>query len=377
MKEVQNIFQKQSERLFYLDMKKPIEIGDKKYENLSLPIVREDFMQEIESGSFEEEISFQYFIKGMIFNISIDPDFMYCKTYKELLSYLIPNLDQYLFTQGLKELEYSKDAIHYFRTNYILGTRMTLNSYYYVISLESLDEDEGGNTIETRRWLLDDILEEDDKFGLAYYRMGLYDLREEDFENAFKSFTKAKEYLQKETKLPKTYVEKIEAEIDVKLEELNSDALLKKAVEYLDQGKLYESLSILKNLNQRMDSSIIKYYLGYNYRNLQELNLAIEYYEEALDMNFKGVELYQDLSYCYFAIGEIQKAFRVLEGGLEEYKDEERLLYNRAALYANLGEYTKALEDIEILISYHDISDMIFNETMILKEQILERMETE
>lgn len=373
MKEIQNILQSQSERLLYLDLKKSLQLNDKEYKDLSLPIVREDFIDEIQEGNFEEEIHFDHFLKGMIFNISIDPDFVYSNRYKEIINEALPEVENYLFSKGLMELEYSNDAIHYFRTNYLLGSRMVLNSYYYVLALENFDE--GQDVVKTedaRRWLLDEIIESDPDFPLSYYRLALYALKNERFEEAFDYFIKSKNLLKDcDYPLPKSYIDEIDADISFRLEELSSQSLLKKAVNHLDMGEFYESLEILNDLNRRIDSPIVKYYLGFTYRNLNEIDLAIELYEEAQKEGFNGLELYQDLSYSYYAHGELENTLKIINQGLEIYQDNAQLLYNRAALNINLDNIDDALEDLETIISYDDISDEIFNQAMILREKIM------
>lgn len=373
MNSIQKLFQSQSERLLYLDIKKPLIINEKEYRDLTLPIIREDFVEEIQEGNFEEEIPFEFFIRGMVFNISIDPDFVYNNIYKEVLKESIDDLEHYLFTHGLMELEYGEDALHFFRTNYILHSAMVLNSYYYVVTLEKLKQ--GSLLKETktaRRWLLDEIIELDPEFPLSYYRLGLYDIEEGHHDEAFKYLKRGGELLIGADKysLPAEYREEIMSDISVKLEELSSDAQLKKAVEYLENGKYYESLELLNELNTRLNSAIVKYYLGFTYRNLQELDLAIELYEESLKNGFKGLELYQDLSFSYYERGNITKAREIIDKGLEVYKENERLLYNRAAINVNMGKVDEALEDLETIISYDDISEDMFNEAMILRENI-------
>lgn len=378
MDSIQKLIQPQSERLLYLDVKKTLAIRGNEYEDLTLPIVREDFVEEIREGNFEEEIPFDFFIKGMVFNISIDSGFVYNNIYKKILKDSIEDLENFLFTKGLMEMEYSEDALHYFRTNYLLHSTMVLNSYYYVISIEKLKE--GNLTKETetaRRWLLDEIIELDPEFPLSYYRLGLYDIESGNLKEAFENFKKSSELLQSPLKypLPKEYIEEIMNDISIRIEELSSDSQLKKAVDHLEKKEFYESLDLLNDLNSRLDSPIVKYYLGFTYRNLGELDLAVELYEEALENGFVGLELFQDLSFSYYEKGDISKAKEIIEKGLEIYKENERLLYNRAALMINLGFVDEALEDLELIISYDDISDDMFNEAMILREKILKYKE--
>lgn len=374
MKSIQKLLQSQSERLLYLDLKKTLTLNGTEYPELSLPIIREDFVEEIKEGSFEEEIPFEYFIKGMIFNISIDPEFIYAKLYGEIIKDSLDNWENYLFTQGLMELEYGEDALHYFRTNYILGSRMILNSYYYVITLEKM---KGGSLLKetenARRWLLDEIMEQDPEFPLTYYRLGLYDIAEGHYDIAYDYLMKSNQLLAGESRyaLPKEYIDEILSDIAIRIEELSSQSQLKRAVDYLDNEEYYESLDLLNDLNNRLDSGIVKYYLGFTYRNLHEIDLAIELYEEALQAGFKGLEIYQDLSFSYYEKGQIESAEEILDKGLEIYKDNERLLYNRAAIKINRGMTDEALEDLETIISYDDISDDMYNEAMILREKIL------
>lgn len=378
MNNIQKMLQPQSERLLYLDIKKPLVLNEKTYEDLTLPIIREDFVEEIQEGNFDEEIRFEFFIRGMVFNISIDPDFVYNNIYKEILKASIDDLENYLFTYGLMEMEYGEDALHFFRTNYILHSAMVLNSYYYVVMLEKLKKGSLLKETETaRRWLLEEIIELDPDFPLSYYRLGLYAIEEEKYSEAFAHLKRSGELLLNADKylLPKEYQEEIMSDISIKLEELSSDAQLKRAVEHLEKGEFYESLDLLNDLNIRLSSAIVKYYLGFTYRNLQELDLAIELYEESMEAGFKGLELFQDLSFSYYEKGNIAKSREILEKGLEIYKENEKLLYNRAAININMGKLDEALEDLETIISYDDISDDMFNEAMILRENIMKYKE--
>ena len=74
--------------------------------------------------------------------------------------------------------------------------------------------------------------------------------------------------------------------------------------------------------------------------------------------------------YALNAQNKVAEAIEVATDGLTEHPDALRLLFNRAILYADRQETTKAQEDIAEILSYDDLSDELFNEVMRLREQL-------
>lgn len=374
MKLIDEYFLKDSDRLFYLNLKEDnLDLG-LDMEEIPLPLLRDDFIEQLKTGEFTESIDFKFFIKGMIYNISIDPEFKYFNDYKKILNSVVKNLGSFIFLEGIKKLsENNDDAVHYFRANYVLETADSNSNYYYSIVLNKLayevDEKYADNFIIEADRILNNIIKNDENYPMSYYALGNIEVADRNFIKANSYYREALRLLQNYN-MPEKAKEGIKKEISEKIKNINADIELSEGLQMLQKGDFYGADKKLKALDEKIESAVVKYYIGLNLMQAQENKMAYEYILKSKELGYDELNLFIDLSYIQAQFGQFKEAIETITEGLDKYKDDENLLYNRAIIYTNMGQFEKAIEDLDTLISYDDITDDMYNKAMILKEKL-------
>lgn len=375
MRLIDEYFLQESDRLFYLNLKQNIDKIDIDIKDIPLPLLKEDFMEQLSTDEFSEEIDFNYFIKGMIYNIAIDPNFKYFYEYKKILETLIKDLGKYIFIEGMKKLSKNdKDAIIYFRANYILEKGDSNNNYYYSILLNKLSYEVESKFkdvlfIESDK-ILNEIIKKDPEYPMSYDALGDIEVSENNFIKANSYYKEALNLLEKYENMPEDAKLPVKKEIEKKIISIEADMEFSEGLQLLQKGDFYSANKKLMNVDKKIESGAVKYYIGFNLMQGQENELASKYMEEAKKLGYDELNLFIDLSYIQATLGKYKESIETISEGLLKYEENENLLYNRAIIYSNMGQFDKALEDLNTIISYDDISDEMFNNAMILKEKL-------
>ena len=69
-------------------------------------------------------------------------------------------------------------------------------------------------------------------------------------------------------------------------------------------------------------------------------------------------------------MGKIEEALVIASEALDKYPADIKIRYNRAMIYIELNQIQKANEDFDFILEYQDLSDELFNQIMIIKENI-------
>ncbi|QQK07530.1 tetratricopeptide repeat protein [Miniphocaeibacter halophilus] len=361
MENIKDYYSSKSDEILYLELKESLVDID-----FPLPILKKDFTEEIKSGTFNEEIEFKYFFRGIIFNLAVDFNFKYAERYFDFLFKNITNLKEAVLNMAIYELQDDVEISNIFlKFNYDNFQDVTSN-YYYTLTLLELYESKNNNIfLEEAEKVLNKNISIDEKYPLTYFLLGNIELNRDNLIKANYYYLESKKNLKN---LNINNIEEIEKEIDNKLDFLQIEVILLESKYLLENGKFYEVIEKLEN-NDIYDYRKY-YYLANAYFALMENNKAFKYYSLADDFKNKEVEFYIDYSYFLSQVGYIELTIEIIEKGLKEYEDNEILLFNRAVIFLNLGENRKAKEDLENIVQYYDISEDIFNNAMILLEQI-------
>ncbi len=361
MEYIEEFYKNKTKEILYLELKN----ASSKYD-FPLPILKEDFVDEIGSGTFEEEIEFKYFFRGMIYNISVDTNFKYAKNYLNILTKDIPNLDEVVLREALKEIPMNvRTANVFLKFNYDNYKNIESNYYYASTLLNIYSENEKQIFIEEAEKVLNKNLNIDGEYSLTYLLLGDIERYKNNLIKANLYYKKSKEYL-KQVELN----ENILKEINYRIQSIDEEALYSEVKDMLNYSKYYEVIKKLDKLEQEDYRKY--YYLGNAYLGLTQYEKALESYKRAdkYENKSKSREFYIDYSYFLAEIGKVKKALLIIEQGLKIYEDNESLLFNRSLIYINTGEIEKAREDLTTIVQYYDISEEIFNNSMILLEKI-------
>ncbi|NLW52471.1 MAG: tetratricopeptide repeat protein [Tissierellia bacterium] len=363
---VDKYFREKTSKLSYLELKnfeeKYLDYG---LNDIPLPIVTDDLMMGLQNDNFQNEVGIEYIVEGMLFNIALDNDFRYANDYRNVLKNILDDPSKYAVNLGMKKLDASiEDAIILFRAAYVLDEKNNYAAYNYGRLLWRLDVDENdrGEFVYTSIKILEKTIIEDSQFALGYYELA-------NIYKATGEYLKAMNYYKKTLAMVK--IESLQDEIRTLMVEIEPEALVEDAIYFINKMNYNKALEILSEASKKASRFDVLYYMAVCYMNLERLDLAQEYFEKALDGGADFATLYIDYIYVLYAQGRPEMALDVANEAIDKYPADIKLRYNRALIFAELGLNTKAVEDLDFILEYQDLSDEMFNQVMIIKESLI------
>ncbi len=371
---INKYFKSYTKEISFVELRDDRTLKLDKYEinkELPLPILTESLLDEIRDGTLEEELNIKNIIYGMIYTIGVDNEFKYIEQYKEILSSYSEDIEEYIFYNGIRLVEkedYIEAAI-FFRALLVLNYSNINGIFNYALSLERIaktffakeEEGKGIEFVRAATLELETILELDDSYPLAYYKLGYH-------YKFFGQNIKAKIIWQQYLLLDKDDLRL--QEIRLELENIEDDVTLESGLTYLTKGDYEKALEYFEKLLPKLNSWWeLNYYIGISYKGLQEYETAIDHFEIALRENKEEAELYNELGSCCFMIGEIERGIRVFSEGIENTDEDYKLLFNRGLGYMQINKLEEAYKDINKAIKLNPT-----DENMILQQRRLEEI---
>ncbi|MDO4662347.1 MAG: tetratricopeptide repeat protein [Tissierellia bacterium] len=365
MNVIDEYFKKYTDDLLFLELKdKNIY---KELESLPLAIYSKDFSKQVIRGDMANSIKFETIIEGMLITIASDSDFPYRDKYIEVLEKHIKNIASYTATKAMDyEKESPEKSLLLLRAGYIINPFDKYNSYNYARRLWPLayevEEKKKGEFIKTSIDILQQIISMDEDFPLSYYELG----------NLYRNlgeYVKSRSYYNKA--LQKVDNEIAKQEIREKLMEIEQNAQIEEAVYYIGKSDYNSAIKLLTKILSEEKRADAYYYLAVCYQNISEYDKSIEAFKNAIKQKGEFKEIYNDMAISYYLNKKPLEAIEVINIGLEKYPEDPKLIYNRLQINLSIGNIDKAKEDIDNLLSYDDLSDEIFNNLMIIKEQYM------
>lgn len=369
--QVDKYFLQFSRDLAYLDLKKEA-ASSFLTPGLPLPIRTFDFIEGLKENRLDQSIDLSYFLKGMVWNLGIDPDFKFAPEYKEILKKAIQEPDRFACQLALEDKNPDHSRIA-FRAALELNpenhfARVHLASLFYSYAMDSSLEKDREAFIKEASRLYEEVLQaqEDNVFantGLGQINEGLG------------HYLKAKAYYQRA--LAAAPREEIREEIRQAIRAIEPQAFIEDGIYYLNRANYEKAIEAFNQAKKDQTRYDVYYYLGTAFQNLERYREAEESFKMALEKGGDFEDLYNGLVYNLNAEGKIDEALKYANLGLDRHPSGLRLRFNRAILLAVLGNRKKALEDLDFLLGYSDLSDEFFSQSMTLKEEILKEMEGE
>lgn len=356
MSVVDSYFKKNIDKVTFLELKKDTVIGEGKYslkKEIPLPIKTDALINEIKEGNLQDELSLNFIIDGIIYLMGIDPNFPYIEDYKDILYGVNDKIHDYIFYQGIKAVE-NKDndsGAIYFRALKLMDPENVHGRFNYALNLEEIGkkylnmemEEKAMEFIKASTRELESILDIDDKYPLAYYKLGYH-------YKFFGNFLKAKLIWSKYLTLDKDELrlQEIREELDL----IEDEAEIETGLIHLQREEFHKAIDIFEKLLKKYDNFWeLKYFLGASYKGIGDFENAIDLFYEALDLNSGELEIYNELGICLVNVGKIKEAIKVFTEGIENVGNDYKLLFNRGLCYLQLEELNKAYEDISIAAS--------------------------
>jgi tetratricopeptide (TPR) repeat protein len=314
---------------------------------LPLPVVTEKLLTELNASEAAKNISADQIIEGIIYVLGSDEKFPHNSEYTSILRSYVNEPDRFLFNRALEAL--NRDDLVF--SGLILRTFNQMfesnnGKFYYALVLEGLakkkidggDADEGNKLLEESTVILEEILENDQDFYPAYYKLGYHYKFYELYTKAKLTWDKALLLETDETRKEELRIELDAIELDYRLELANS---------YLDNMKYEFALDhLMKLLPKEKSNWYVNYLIGIAYRGYGDIDRAKEFLLIALECNNNAAEIYNELGITYFNEGDIMVAIKVFTDGINNCPDDFRLYFNRGLGKLNIGEVESSREDV-------------------------------
>lgn len=385
---VDEFFRKMHDELAFLELKEDISDPLGLPENTPLPIRLRDFTR---GGleKFSESIPAQAIVNGALWTIAIDPNFIHVDSYRDLVERALKEPESYAMSLAKKhfdrahqlsvQLDEKNDpdkekkleeefraTLISLRAAYILNKEDPAIASLYAQQLWDLGPKSGLFFMEIEK-ILDEVLDKDENNLLSNALLG-------DMHAEIGQFIKATSYYQKALENPEDSA--VAEDIRRRLRSISQDTAIEEAIYYINRAnyeKAYYYLQEAKRIAAEEDKEErydIDYYYGLIDQNTGDFKSAAENFSRAIEKGGSFPDLYNGLVYALYADGQTDLAIKAAGQGLKIFEDDLRLLFNRALIYAGRGDRKAAMEDIDKILEFDNISDELFNETMKLREEI-------
>lgn len=361
---IDEYFLKFTERLAYLDLKE--DVGKKLEITSPMPIRMEDFSKAIKEQDFKEKIDAHYFAKGMIWNLAIDPHFIYANEYKKILQKIVKKPSDMAIRLGMEYIKNGENesALIAFRAANILNPSSKFAKSQYANLLwrtPNLDKETSEAFVKESSKLLEEALRIDDKD--PFVNLSLAELNA-----SLAHYNKALSYYQ--IALSEVENEEFIENVREGMRSIKDEADLENAIYEINRVDYDEALEILYRLESQTNRWDVYYYIGLCKQNMAEYGVAVEAFRKALDKGGNLEDIHNGLVYNLTALGRYEEALEACNLGINIFPAALRLRFNRAVILFQLDKKEEALEDLDFLLAYQDLSDEFFNQIMILREEV-------
>lgn len=387
---IEDYFRAKNTCVAFIELKEQANSAPSSLIGIPIPIRLRDFLEGVEE-QFDQEIPMRAILNGMVWMIAIDPDFRYASVYRKFLSEAVQDAVGYALHLGMEHVQKAytlkeehekaqnsvqeqggeaqeseqrireewEAALLSFRGAHLLNPKEPVAAVQYARLLWQSNPKPAFLT--EANCLLEQVLAQEETHVAANTALGELQEQMGQYLKATAYYSRALAHCERET---------MKQELRQNITRIAPDAAIEDAVYYLrraDYDRSREALMKAKAESRRYDAD---YYLGIVYQNTGNFPAAEEAFRAALAEGGRLEDIYNGLVYALNAQNKVAEAIEVATDGLTEHPDALRLLFNRAILYADRQETTKAQEDIAEILSYDDLSDELFNEVMRLREQL-------
>lgn len=351
MNYIDEYFREKANQVNFIELKDYSNLGLSMGEDIKipLPLVADVLADGIRKGNLDEEVDAEKILDGMIFLVGTDDKFEFKDEYIRILKEYSDDIDDYIFFRGIKYLdkELMERSEIYFRALRIINPEHVLGRFNYALALERIAQNMLNNQQEIKgmkflaesTYELESILDIDEEYPLAYYKLGYH----YNFSN---QYLKAKLMWEKYINLDNDdlRIQEVREQIDV----IEDNVELESGLTYLSYNKHEEALEcFLKILPRHSEWWELRYLLGMTYAGLNDPDNAIREYRLALELNPESEDVYNELGIELFKAGDIEGAIYVFSEGIEKLGDKYKLYFNRGLGYLQLDDYIRAKADID------------------------------
>ncbi|MDO5026988.1 MAG: tetratricopeptide repeat protein [Tissierellia bacterium] len=363
---IDKYFRSKADKLAYLELKnekeKYIDFG---LNDIALPIISDDLMKALQNNKFDNEVDSAYIVEGMLYNIGVDPEFKYSKDYINVLKNMIDQPTKYAIAKAVSYLDDSMEkSLVFFRAATIIDSKDDFAAYNLARLLWRLDVDKDAKEsfIASSIDILEDILQRNSDYSLAYYELA-------NIFRALGEYIKAMNYYRRALELVDE--ESVREEIRNNMKDIEADALIEDAIHYISKMNYPKALDLLLQVQKNSNRYDALYYIAVSYMNMEDFENSLYYFDKALKGGADFATLYIDYIYVLYSSGQIFEALNLANEALEKYPADLKIRYNRALIYVELSKKDKALEDLDFILEYADLSDEFRGQILEIRNNLI------
>lgn len=351
MKKLDEYFIQRTKDISFIEIKPDSFVYINNYKigsEIPLPLIVDELINEIKEGTAKDEVKVSSMINGMIHLIGADPNFKFLQQYKEALYSYDEKVEEYILYNGLKKINENsfENGLVWLRALYHINSNNFMGKYNYALALEEKarrllannDEKNGGIFLKCSTNMLEDILNENPNFGLAYYKLGYHYKNSQQY---VKSSLMWKKYLQlgKENEMLD--------EIRENLDAMQDDIIYEEGYSKILSGDSKAGLEKLLPLKEKyVDWWNLFFIIGLGYRQLGMYKEAIIEFETVLDFAPNQVDALNEIGLCKAFLGEFNEAISSFTKAIELKPNDYEIRCNRGMTYLQINDIENAEKDI-------------------------------
>lgn len=317
-------------------------------EDIPLPIVVDDLIDEVRESDNVDEIKFASFINGIVYTLGVDPEFKYFKEYSDILYSYDKKIEDYIIYKGLNYIneENLEIGMIWLRAINYINSKNLFGRYNYALAIAerakkafSLEDTElGKEFLESSTEILEEIVNEDPDYHLAHYKLGYHYRSKKEFKKSQLTWDKF---------LRLGEEEELMDEVRACLEDMKDEVIFEEGSSLILEGYSDKGLEKLLEIKDKYESwSNLSFMIGLGYRSTGEYKKAKIYFKQVLELNPNQVDALNELGLCSVYLGEVDEALDYFTKAIELSPNDFEIMCNRGMTYLQSNNVKSAKKDI-------------------------------
>ena len=343
-------YQNKRNDISFVSLKKgaTINFKDKKYitkEELPVPIRVDKLLEDINKQNDIDGITLNNIIDGIIYIFATDSNFEYIDNYKDMFKELNFDFIPYVI-YCINNDNKTEDSVVYGRA-LINNEENEKTCFVYASALEKMgmeqhdkeNDEQSKYFLEEANKYFEKCLDYNDKFALAYYKLGYYYKRKQQYLKAELTWSKHQELDDDNLRIDEIRNELIQLRPFVDFENGYNLVLKERPEEALDL-----LLPLVKDFSGWWN---LLFFIGLAYRAMGQYDIAETYFENVLKINNVQKDALNELGLCKICRGKYVEAADLFSKLLSIDPGNCEVFCNRAVAYLYNDQKDRAKEDIQ------------------------------
>ena len=371
---LEEFFTKKRKDISFISLRKGARVNfkDKAYvttKELPVPVRLERLLEDIRKQGQIDGITLNNIIDGIIYLFGTDKDFEYIKDYKDMFEKLSFGFMPYIIYCINNDIK-AEDGVVYGKA-LVNSEENEKTCFIYASCLEKMGMDLHEKGKDTSRYFLEEAnyyfekcLDYNDRFSLAYYKLGYYYKRKQQYIKAELTWQKHQELDDDDLRVEEIRNELIQLKPYVDFEKGYNLVLKEKPDEALDL-----LLPLVKDYSGWWN---LLFFIGLAYRSKGEYDIAEKYFENVLKIDPVQKESLNELGLCKIVMGKYVEAADLFTKLLSLEPGNCEVFCNRAVAYLYNNQMDKAREDIQTALKINPNDPVALS----IKEELEKNIET-